>query len=390
VSIWSKGTDLKDQLLSYFVDREFFMRSHGQVRFLKVSATLQRRVAGGFAAIVGAWLIVTLGMAVNQASISFERLALVGKEAKVQSAQERVAKYRDSIDDVTQELKQRQDMIESVSREYLKEVPAAASAAEKVAGDDTVKKISSAIPEAASLARIEQRQIAFAERMTVVADIRSQRAAAAIRKFGLNPENLAGDNAGDNESAQGGPFIPFFGSKEKELTDPRFDKLAIALARMNRMETSLAAIPTSLPAAVMSMTSNYGYRRDPINGSAAMHSGIDFRGAYGTPILAAADGVVSRAAVVSGYGNCVEITHANGLVTRYAHLSGFDVVEGQKVSRGSKIARMGSTGRSTGTHLHFEVRLNGTAVNPMKFLEFNPDVLEVKTASRTNNSTKGS
>ncbi len=386
MSIWSKGTDLKDQLLSYFVDREFFMRSHGQVKFLKVSAKLQRRVAGGFAAIIGAWLVVTLGMAVNQASISFERLALVGKEAKVQSAQERVAKYRDSIDDVTQELKQRQDMIESVSREYLKEVPAAAAAAEQNGGDDTVRKISVAIPEAASLARIEARQIQFAERMTKVANLRAQRAAVAIRKFGLNPENLTQNS----ESAQGGPFIPFFSSDKKELSDPRFDRLAAALERMNRMETSLAAIPTSLPAAVMSMTSNYGYRRDPINGSAAMHSGIDFRGAYGTPILAAADGVVTRAAVVSGYGNCVEITHANGLVTRYAHLSGFDVREGQKVSRGSKIARMGSTGRSTGTHLHFEVRLNGTAVNPMKFLEFNPNVLEVKTASLPSTSTKGS
>jgi murein DD-endopeptidase MepM/ murein hydrolase activator NlpD len=386
VSIWSKGTDLKDRLLSHFVDREFFMRSHGQVKFLKVSAKLQRRVAGGFAAVVGMWLFVTLGMAVNQASISFERMALVGKEAKVQSAQERVAKYRDSIDDVTQELKQRQDMIESVSREYLKEVPAAASAAEKVGGDDTVKKISAAIPEAASLARIEQRQIVFAERITAVANVRAKRAAAAIRRFGIDPEKLAGEG----ESAVGGPYIPFFGLGKKDLTDPRFDRLAAALAWMNRMETSLAAIPTSLPAAVMSMTSNYGYRRDPFNGRGAMHSGIDFKGAYGTPILAAADGVVSRAAVVSGYGNCVEITHANGLVTRYAHLSGFDVVEGQKVSRGSKIARMGSTGRSTGTHLHFEVRLNGTAVNPMKFLEFNPDVLEVKTASRTSNSAKGS
>lgn len=380
----SKETGLKDRLMGWFVDREFFMRSNGQVRFLKISAKLQRRVATGVAALIGVWLVVTIGMAVNQASISFERIALVSKQEKIQSAEERVAKYRDSLDEVTKELKQRQDVIESVSREYLNEVPAKASAA--LDGDDTVKKISAAIPEAAALARIEARQIEFAERMTKVANIRAQRAAAEIRKFGLDPDQLSGNI----KSAQGGPFIPFFSKKKSKISDPRFNKLAAALDRMSRMESSLAGIPTSMPAAVMAMSSNYGYRRDPINGSGAMHSGIDFKGPHGTSILAAADGVVSKAGWQSGYGKTVEITHANGLITRYAHLSRLEVITGDKVSRGSKIARMGSTGRSTGTHLHFEVRLNGKAVNPMKFLEFNPDVLEIKTTSRTNSSAKGS
>ena len=382
----SKLASLKAGLAGWFVDREFFMRANGQVKFLKVSAKLQRRVATCAAIGVGAWVVVTMGMAVNQVSISFERMALVSKEAKIQSAQERVAKYRDSIGEVTQELKQRQDVLESVNREYLEEVPAALQGSEAVESDDIVRKISIAIPEAAELARIEARQIRFAERLTKVANIRATRAAAAIRKFGLDPEMLVGERG----SAQGGPFIPFFGSKKKQLTDPRFDRLAVALERMDRMETSLASIPTSMPAAVMMMSSNYGYRRDPITGGGAMHSGLDFKGPYGTSILAAADGVVTKAGWQSGYGKCVEITHANGLVTRYAHLSGFDVSEGQKVSRGAKIARMGSTGRSTGTHLHFEVRLNGRAVNPMKFLEFNPDVLEVKDTARTNRNAKDS
>jgi len=354
------------------------MRANGQVRFLKISAKLQRRIVGGFVAIIGVWAVVTAGMAINQASISYERMALVTKEEKIQSEQERVAKYRDSIGEVTRELKQRQDVLESVNREYLEEFPAAMQDSEAVESDEIVRKISLAIPEAAELVRIEARQIRFAERITTVANIRAKRAAAAIRKFGLDPEMLAGARG----SAQGGPFIPFFGGKKKQLTDPRFDRLAAALERMDRMETSLASIPTSMPAAVMMMSSSYGYRRDPITGGGAMHSGLDFKGPYGTAILAAADGVVTKAGWQSGYGKCVEITHANGLVTRYAHLSGFEVSEGQKVSRGSKIARMGSTGRSTGTHLHFEVRLNGRAVNPLKFLEANPDVLEVQTLAR--------
>lgn len=125
-------------------------------------------------------------------------------------------------------------------------------------------------------------------------------------------------------------------------------------------------------------TSSYGYRRDPFNGMLAFHSGLDFRGTYGQSILAAAPGRVSYVGPRQGYGNVVEVDHGKGLMTRYAHLSGYSVREGQDVKRGEAIARMGSTGRSTGTHLHFEVRVNGAAVNPRPFLEARQDVLEVQ------------
>ena len=152
------------------------------------------------------------------------------------------------------------------------------------------------------------------------------------------------------------------------------------------MESALASVPTSMPALVGMVSSSYGYRRDPFTGAGAMHSGLDFKGPIGTPILAAADGKVTFAGNQSGYGKCIEITHANGLVTRYAHLSGYTVSLGQQVSRGIQIGRMGSTGRSTGSHLHFEVRLNGQAVNPRKFLETNPDVLKVQTLAGSQRS----
>ncbi len=379
MEIWAKGADLRDRLMNWFVDREFFMRANGQVRFLKLSAKLQRRVAGGIAAVVGVWLVITLGMAVNQISISFERMALTRHEAKVQSAAERVATYRDSIDDVTKQLSQRQDVLDSLSNQYMPNAAAKAAVPAAAAQDETVKKISAAIPEAAGLARIEGRQLAFAERLTKIADIRAQRAAAAIRKLGLNPESLA---SGRNEAGMGGPFIPFFSKAKDNLGDPRFGRLANALQRMSAMEQALASMPTTMPAAQMMMSSGFGYRHDPFTGAGAMHSGLDFKGPIGTPILAAADGQVTFAGVQSGYGNCVEITHSNGLITRYAHLSGFTVSLGQQVKRGVQVARMGSTGRSTGSHLHFEVRFNGSAINPRTFLESNTDVFEVQTAGR--------
>jgi murein DD-endopeptidase MepM/ murein hydrolase activator NlpD len=382
VSLLSKGVDLKDRLASWFIDREFFMRANGQVRFLKISAIMQRRIAGGIAAVVGLWLLITIGMAVNQVSVSFERMALVSKEAKIQSAAERVANYKGRIDDVTKDLQQRQDLLDSVTEQHFGKT-AAPVASPNSEEEQKAKAISAAVPEAAGLARIEARQIRFAERLTQLANNRASVAAAAIRQFGLNPEAMAKSET----TGQGGPFIPFFGKSKKQMSDPRFTRLADALQRMDSMERALKSVPTSMPAAIMLMSSGFGYRHDPFTGAGAMHSGLDFKGPIGTPILAAADGVISFAGVQSGYGNCVEITHANGLVTRYAHLSGFNVSLGQKVTRGIQIARMGSTGRSTGSHLHFEVRLDGSAVNPLKFLEANPDVLEVQTVTGNGTAT---
>jgi murein DD-endopeptidase MepM/ murein hydrolase activator NlpD len=372
----------KNRIAGWFIDREFFMRANGQVRFLKISAQLQRRAAATLASVIGIWLLVTFGMAINQVTVSAQRLALIEQEAKVESAEERVASYRGSIDEVTQDLERRQEMLESLGDQYFGDLPEAEAQAPSASADSreeekAVKTISAMVPEAAGLARIEVRQIRFAEKMTKVAQARTLQAEAAIRQFGLNPEVLARQA----RNAQGGLFEPFFGKGKKDVRDPRFVNLAAALGRMDAMERALAAIPTAMPAASMMMSSGFGYRADPFTGAAAMHAGLDFKGPVGTPILAAAEGKVVLAGFNGGYGKSVEIRHANGLITRYAHLSGVHVRAGQMVERGVQIGRMGSTGRSTGSHLHFEVRLNGQAINPRKFLEANPDVLKVQTVA---------
>jgi len=367
-------TGWKNRVAGWFVDREFFMRSNGQVRFLKISARLQRRVAGTAAAVVGLWLLITLGMMINQISVSTERMLLSAQQARVETDQERIEKYRDNMDAVAKDLQARQELTERAFEEHFGEMPALeATAPAGGEAEATARKIGLAVPGAAKLAEIEGRQIAFAERMTQLAISRSQKAENAIRQFGLNPEQLAREA----RDGMGGPFIPFF-SKKKEVRDPRFTRMLTALERMEALETALAGIPTSMPAAVGLMSSGFGYRADPFTGAGAMHAGLDFKGPIGTPILAAADGRVTFAGWQGGYGNTIEITHANGLVTRYAHLSGFTVPFGREVKRGVQIGRMGSTGRSTGSHLHFEVRINGAAINPKKFLEANPDVLEIQ------------
>ena len=374
-----------DTLAQWFPDREFFMRSQGQIKFVKVSSRLQMTMAGGVAAALLLWLMVTLAMLASQYSISAERMALVAKQAEVESSASRVKAYRSSVNDVAADLEKRQAFLEDIVTSYIGEqaasddastVVGAAEGAEKGSSDEaarTARKISAMVPEAAGLARMEARQIAFVERLPRAAALRASNAESAIRKFGLNPDSVARASA----SAQGGPFIPFKGSRNA-LLDPRFTALGQTLARMDALERGLVAIPSGAPALAPAITSGFGYRRDPFTGAAALHSGIDFKGAHGSSILAAAQGKVVFAGVKSGYGNCVEVSHGNGLVTRYAHMSSIGVRPGQKVGKGERLGGMGSTGRSTGTHLHFEVRHNDRAMNPRPFLEANRDVLKIQ------------
>jgi murein DD-endopeptidase MepM/ murein hydrolase activator NlpD len=152
--------------------------------------------------------------------------------------------------------------------------------------------------------------------------------------------------------------------------DGRFHALFMSWKKLDGSAAQSAiAVPSSKPVNTATFTSGYGVRSDPFRGSAAMHAGIDLAGPMGTPVYATADGVVEKAEWSGGYGNMVEIDHGKGLETRFGHLSRVLVHEGQKVTRGMLIALMGSTGRSTGSHLHYEVRIDGRAVNPIPFLQ---------------------
>lgn len=132
--------------------------------------------------------------------------------------------------------------------------------------------------------------------------------------------------------------------------------------------------PSAAPARLPRLSSRFGYRGDPLHGAARMHSGIDIPGALGTAIRASADGTVRFAGSAGGYGRMVEIGHGGGLTTRYAHLSEILVRPGATVVRGETIALMGSTGRSTGSHLHFEVRTNGRPADPLGYFGGSGDI----------------
>ena len=369
---------LSSRLRSWFPDREFFMRSEGQVRFIKVSSRTQLYAASGAATLLLIWALTMAVMAISSYISSRDRLALLDREAKVASSESRLSAYGENIDKVKDDLNRRQDFIEKVTQAHIGDLPQDAKAGETVSDSSsesaqTVKKISLALPQAAALALVEARQLHYIEALTRLADRRSALAEAKLASLGVSPTlTLA---AMDDKSAQGGPLLALATSADGSI-DPRFQRFAVSLARMDALERGVAGLPQVLPASLEYISSGFGYRLDPFTGAGSFHPGLDFRGPIGAPIYAAAHGIVSFVGQRSGYGNVVEIDHGNGLITRYAHMSGFRTVVGKPVEPGEVIGLIGSTGRSTGPHLHFEVRINDHPVNPRPFLEAVPHVFE--------------
>ncbi|WP_082699862.1 M23 family metallopeptidase [Novosphingobium barchaimii] len=343
------------------------MRSQGQVRFIRISSRSQKIAAGVATGVLGAWCVSVGALALSQVSAGTAQAALAGREAKVARAEHSVEQYRENIDTVASNLARRQKFIEQMVDAHISELPEGDEAAQPQSTDETgleAKKISAALPQAGTLAGIEARQLALVERLTRYANDRSRTATDAIRKLGLNPRAMIASG----RTAEGGPLLKLATASNGSI-DPRFRRMGQSLARMDALESGLASIPQVSPAHVAYVSSSYGYRSDPFTGGAAFHAGLDFPGPMGSPIYAAAKGRVTFVGQKSGYGNCVEVTHGNGLMTRYGHLSGFRAHVGQEVDAGALIAAMGSTGRSTGSHLHFEVRVNDRPVNPRPFLE---------------------
>ncbi|MGJ8533109.1 MAG: M23 family metallopeptidase [Alphaproteobacteria bacterium] len=167
--------------------------------------------------------------------------------------------------------------------------------------------------------------------------------------------------------AIGGPFLP--ADFDEAALNNASKRIESQLKDISRLRKLSVALPIAVPVKNPRKSSSFGRRIDPFRKRAAFHSGVDFRASTGTPVMATADGQVLRAGRAGGYGNLVELRHAHGLTTRYGHLSKISVKAGQSVKRGDVIGKVGSTGRSTGPHLHYEVRNKGNARNPQPFMD---------------------
>ncbi len=192
-----------------------------------------------------------------------------------------------------------------------------------------------------------------------------------FRAAGMNPDNLI-DQVRRGYSGTGGPLTPIQFSTRGGDPDPdalRANAILTAMDRINLYRIAAEKAPFSIPVkANFRYTSGFGPRWG------RLHAGTDFAAPIGTPIYATADGVITHAGWSSGYGRLIKIRHDFGIETRYAHLNSMDVRVGQRVSRGERIGAMGNSGRSTGPHLHYEVRVNGNPVNPMTYIRAGQDV----------------
>jgi murein DD-endopeptidase MepM/ murein hydrolase activator NlpD len=217
-----------------------------------------------------------------------------------------------------------------------------------------------------SLDQVENRQLATLNSVEDSMESRMRRMRGVFSDLGLDMAQL---EAATPRVGMGGPFIPVKLPADAGPFERQLYRVSITRAQVDRLNRTLALVPYRKPViGEVEFTSGFGIRLDPFLGRPAMHTGLDFRAAMGDPVRATANGKVASAGWAGGYGRMVEIDHGNGLSTRYGHLSEIDVKVGDPIKIGQVIGAVGSTGRSTGPHLHYETRIDGEAVDPQKFL----------------------
>ncbi len=314
-----------------FRDRELFIHDGSKLRRFRISAPIQ------------AVLFIIFLTLVAWSGFATARLVSAPQLSGMSDATEARAR----------QIEQRQAIIEALlSGQQVDPALIAAAAA------------SGAVVSDGPLARVEQQQFHQAALVAKALDARYQVTAAELKKLGITTARV--------DDGIGGPF--------ESAGNPTFKALFNSWKKLDRLQDGVIAVPSDKPVqSSVSFSSGFGYRSDPFRGAAAMHPGIDLSGPHGTPIQATAEGIVVKAGWNSGgYGNLVEVDHGRGIVTRYAHLSRIAVRPGQQVVRGQQIGGMGSTGRSTGNHLHYEVRIDGRPVNPIPFMKSTDYVLAMQ------------
>ncbi|QWG21423.1 peptidoglycan DD-metalloendopeptidase family protein [Bradyrhizobium sediminis] len=217
-----------------------------------------------------------------------------------------------------------------------------------------------------SLDQVERRQMAALSSVEDSMESRVRRMRGVISDLGLD---LAQLEAAAPRAAIGGPFVPVKLPPDAGAFERQLYRINSTRAQVDRLNRTLSLVPYRKPViGEVEFTSGFGVRSDPFIGRPAMHTGLDFRAASGDPVRATAGGKVVTSGWMGGYGRMVEIDHGNGLSTRYGHLSEINVKVGDHIKIGQVIGAVGSTGRSTGPHLHYETRIDGDAVDPQKFL----------------------
>jgi murein DD-endopeptidase MepM/ murein hydrolase activator NlpD len=366
---------LRQSLEGLFPERHLYIRSGGEMRGYVFSTNKQLLAAAGVG-VAALWMgVCTASMMVSALAVSstdqqvikqrayYERLN-ADRQARLNSAVAQLSATNGSLDELAASVEKRHSALAMLVSDF-KGVPGAADAL-KVAKP----RLLAATPvQRIQATRMDQERLIDAAE--TFAKSRAERLRLAMRMAGLDAGNYTGRGV-----SLGGPLI--------EAKDPRalaavldvdedfatrIQRAATDMSDMRSLNQAAQKLPFYRPTNNPALSSSYGVRFDPFTHRPAFHSGLDFPGAFYTPIMATAPGVISFTGVRSGYGNTIEIDHGGGFKTRYAHLQAITVRVGQRVAIGQRVGAMGSTGRSTGPHLHYEVWANGRAQNPNRFLK---------------------
>ncbi|QTL34152.1 M23 family metallopeptidase [Pseudoalteromonas viridis] len=355
---------IKRLITSLFQPKQLMLRQNGQVSLMVVPGWLQF-IALVLVCSALTWLVISTSAFFKQQD------TVSALQAQLQTQQQAWAQEKQQL---AERLSQQQTQLATLNEQHtvLSEIVSALPTSITEQADAAVPLPESqqpidAQPGAGDIndsdefethsAELDDAQAALLETLQAIISARHSQLMAGFNEAGLSLSS-------DNNTAQGGPYHQV----DATLLSAHYTQLIDDSVQLNQLENLLHSTPKMMPVAhdKYYISSAFGFRKDPITGRRAYHKGVDMAGWHKTQIIAPADGVISRAGKNGGYGKFIEIQHANGIVTRYGHLHTIKVKKGQAVRQSDVIALMGSTGRSTSTHLHYEVLQDKKHINPVK------------------------
>lgn len=374
--IKKRVAQIRHQAETLFPERHIYLRSRGETRGYVLTTGRQIMIAAALVAF-GGWTLLSSGSTVvtfiagSRAEAEVIRVRAMSErynadlQARLDSAVARMTATTGSLDEMAQMVERRHAALTQVMGMF----HGVAGAEDALRPSRPLDPATRTPVERIVAVRMDQeRLIARAE---AFAQTRAERLRLAFRLAGLNPSAYVGSGPG-----LGGPLVEANDTRAlaavldvDEAFAQRIRHAAHNLSEMRGLADAAERLPFSRPAPGARTTSSFGVRFDPFNGRPALHQGQDFAAPMNHAIVATAPGVVSFTGVRGGYGNTVEIDHGGGFKTRYAHLNTIAVRPGQRVAVGQRIGGMGTTGRSTGVHLHYEVWMNGRPQNPARFIQ---------------------
>lgn len=370
----------------WFKPRDLFLHDGATMRRVHVSVKAQVLAVAGLSVAGLSGVAGITATAISAPAVSSTIANYAQRTGEVAAMEDRVAALKAEVTAIRKDSQKRAEML--ANRQ--------AALASMISGKADPKKLAELLSAESAFTNtgsadvlavyepISAEQLAMANTLRSQADARYGKAMAELARLGIDSNRM--------NNGMGGPYEPVAAdaanqkaaeAKVSTQADPQFRALFNSWKRLDTTEQAIGGIPSQRPVQLTTVNSSFGIRSDPFSGGRAMHAGVDMPGPTGTPIYATADGIVGRAGRVGGYGNLIELEHGRGIQTRYGHLSGIAVAAGNKIKRGQLIGYMGSTGRSTGPHLHYEVRIDGRAVNPVPFLQSNDYLVAIQNRSVT-------